>query len=237
MARRRKRADSDNDESLEQRYSSQADRVVAKDPPSLKSQDEQDRIERLRLKKKRRKELKQSKAAAAAKRKEESYELESPLNKKSQDEQNRIERLRLQKKLRKEIIQCKATAAEDKDPTSKDSKKKENHNNTFIELKKGVRYRDVVAGTGPVVQDRKKIRVAYVLRAKERFGKIIDSSNDFRFRVGRGEVIQGWDIGVLGMKRGGKRYLLVPPQAAYGQRNVGAGKGGLLFFEITVLAC
>ena len=96
-------------------------------------------------------------------------------------------------------------------------------------------YRDVVIGKGPVVQDRKKIRVTYVLRAKERFGKILDTSNDFKFRVGRGEVIQGWDIGVQGMRQGGKRYLKVPSQAGYGQRDVGAGKGGLLFFEVTVL--
>jgi FKBP-type peptidyl-prolyl cis-trans isomerase len=107
----------------------------------------------------------------------------------------------------------------------------------FVELQRGVLYRDILVGKGPVVQARKKVRVAYKLRALERNGRIIDKSNDFGFRVGRGEVIQAWDIGVSGMRQGGKRYLKVPPQAGYGQRDVGAGKGGLLFFEVTVLEC
>jgi len=53
--------------------------------------------------------------------------------------------------------------------------------------------------------------------------------------LGRGEVIEGWDLGVLGMRHGGgRRYLLVPPEAGYGRKNVGAGVGGMLFFDITV---
>lgn len=94
-----------------------------------------------------------------------------------------------------------------------------------------------MVGKGPVVQDRKKVRVAYMLRAKHRYGKILDSSQDFGFRLGRGEVIDGWDIGVQGMRRGGKRHLIVPSQAGYGNQNIGAGKGGILFFELTVIAC
>ena len=206
MGRRRKRADSDVDESLEIRYSrpSQSKDEISptetiEDPPTTLSK-EQQKIERLRLKKKLRKELKKSKA--------QERELEK------------------QKQNTKQQKMQKAPKVE-----------KLNKNKIFLSLQKGVEYRDVVIGKGPVVQDRKKIRVAYVLRAKERFGKILDTSNDFKFRVGRGEVIQGWDIGVKGMRQGGKRYLKVPPQAGYGQRDVGAGKGGLLFFEVTVIDC
>ena len=104
-------------------------------------------------------------------------------------------------------------------------------------MQKGVQYQDVIIGKGPPVQDRKKVRVAYTLRAKQRYGKVLDSSADFGFRLGRGDVISGWDIGLKGMRQGGKRYLIIPPQAGYGQQNIGAGPGGILFFEVTVLAC
>ena len=224
MGRRRKRADSDVDESLEIRYSrlSQTTDEISptetiEDPPTTLSK-EQQKVPPTTV-------------------------VVSEGNKK---ENSKIERLRLKKKLRKELKKSKAQERElqKQKQNTKQQKlqkvpkvEKLNKNKIFLSLQKGVEYRDVVIGKGPVVQDRKKIRVAYVLRAKERFGKILDTSNDFKFRVGRGEVIQGWDIGVQGMRQGGKRYLKVPPQAGYGQRDVGAGKGGLLFFEVTVLDC
>ena len=84
---------------------------------------------------------------------------------------------------------------------------------------------------------RKKIRVSYTLRSKSyTSGKIIDSSHNFGFRVGKGEVIKGWDIGLEGMKVGGSRRLIVPPGAGYGlYKDVGAGKGGDLYFQIELL--
>ena len=99
----------------------------------------------------------------------------------------------------------------------------------------GVQYQDILVGKGPVVQDRKKVRVSYVLRVGNKRGKILDSSDDFAFRLGRGEVIKGWDIGVQGMLQGGTRYLIVPPEAGYGRDNIGGGSGAILFFEVTVL--
>eukprot|EP00977_Amphora_coffeiformis_P018355 scaffold6420_cov168-Amphora_coffeaeformis.AAC.33 len=113
----------------------------------------------------------------------------------------------------------------------------ENVSGCFESLRLGVQYKDVIVGKGPVVQDNTDVRVSYKLRVEHRHGKIIDSSPDFRFRVGIEEVVKGWDIGLLGMRQGGLRYLIVPPQAGYGQENVGAGPGGLLFFEITLISC
>ena len=55
--------------------------------------------------------------------------------------------------------------------------------------------------------------------------------------MGKGEVIPGWEIGLLRMRQGGTRHLIVPPGAGYGNRNIGAGSGALLYFEITLLSC
>ena len=107
----------------------------------------------------------------------------------------------------------------------------------FQSMHLGVRYKDITVGKGPAVQDSKNVRVSYKLRAQHNRGKVIDSSPDFRFRVGKGEVVKGWDIGLLGMRQDGIRHLIVPPQAGYGRKNVGAGPGGLLYFEITLISC
>ena len=108
----------------------------------------------------------------------------------------------------------------------------------FKVLAKGVRSQDLIVGKGKMVEDRKKVRVSYVLRAKSHTtGKIIDSSHNFGFRLGRGEVIKGWDIGLEGMRVGGTRRLVVPPEAGYGRsKDVGAGKGAELFFQIELLS-
>jgi FKBP-type peptidyl-prolyl cis-trans isomerase len=104
-------------------------------------------------------------------------------------------------------------------------------------MARGVQYHDMVIGQGPIVQDRQTVRVKYKLRADNvHKGKVIDSSQNFGFRLGKGEVIQGWDIGMVGMKVGGRRLLVIPPKAGYGVgRDVGAGKGGILYFDVTVL--
>lgn len=63
--------------------------------------------------------------------------------------------------------------------------------------------------------DRKRVIVSYTLRANDQQGEILDSAKSFSFRLGRGEVVQGWDIGLAGMKGGGERVLIVPPAAGY----------------------
>ena len=103
-------------------------------------------------------------------------------------------------------------------------------------LEMGVKYKDVTIGKGPtVVTDNSLLTVMYKLKSGK--GLLIDSSKKFVFRVGRGNVIRGWDIGVIGMKVGGTRKLIVPPKAGYQGRDIGAGPGALLYFDITVLSC
>lgn len=77
----------------------------------------------------------------------------------------------------------------------------------------------------------------------DRHGPKFDSSREkdrpFRFRIGSGMVIRGWDQGVAGMKVGGRREIVVPAALGYGERGAGGGvipPGAALVFDIELLA-
>ena len=77
--------------------------------------------------------------------------------------------------------------------------------------------------------------------APDKKGRKFDSSHDrgepFRFRLGAGQVIQGWDKGVIGMKVGGMRRLTIPPELGYGARGAGnvIPPNAMLIFEVELL--
>lgn len=102
-------------------------------------------------------------------------------------------------------------------------------------MRMGVQYSDVIVGKGRAAQEKDLVTVRYKLQGGK-FGAVIDSSKKFTFRIGKGEVIKGWDIGVIGMQEGGQRHLIVPPKAGYGSQDIGAGPGATLFFDITLLS-
>lgn len=84
----------------------------------------------------------------------------------------------------------------------------------------GVQVLDLTNGNGPEAKPGKKVLVYYEGRLKTN-NKIFDSTkkgNGFKFKLGGGEVIKGWDVGVAGMKVGGKRRITCPPHMAYGQK-------------------
>jgi len=89
-------------------------------------------------------------------------------------------------------------------------------------LKGGVVAVENKIGSGTVATKGKPVQVYYTGKLKS--GKKFDScvkGKPFRFRLGSGEVIKGWDIGVEGMKVGGKRTLTIPPGMGYGSRAMG----------------
>lgn len=84
----------------------------------------------------------------------------------------------------------------------------------------GLVVQDLKTGGGAEAKLGKKIQVYYEGRLKTN-NKVFDSTKagpGFKMTLGRGEVIKGWDIGLAGMKVGGKRRLIIPPGLAYGQK-------------------
>jgi peptidylprolyl isomerase len=87
---------------------------------------------------------------------------------------------------------------------------------------------DLVEGTGPVAQAGQTVSVHYVGVAHstgEEFDSSYDRGQPLDFGLGRGQVISGWDTGIQGMKVGGRRQLIIPPQLAYGTRGAGGAIG------------
>lgn len=112
-----------------------------------------------------------------------------------------------------------------------------------ITTKSGLKYIDHKVGTGDAAVKGATVQVHYTgwLYVNNGRGKMFDSSvggQPFSFRLGAREVIAGWDEGVEGMKVGGKRELIIPPELAYGSRNVGDGlipPNSTLDFEVELL--
>ena len=102
----------------------------------------------------------------------------------------------------------------------------------------GVRWRDVQVGTGPEVHEGQRVAVHY--RGTLADGTVFDENgpadSPYSFRLGRGEVIRGWDEGVAGMRVGGTRQLVIPPELGYGARGSRRIPGNaILVFTVTVV--
>ena len=113
----------------------------------------------------------------------------------------------------------------------------------FVTLPSGVQYHDEVVGTGPQPQAGQTVTVHYTgwLDDHGKPGRKFDSSRDrgkpFSFTLGAQQVIVGWDIGVATMHVGGKRTLIIPPEAGYGERGAGGviPPGATLIFDVELL--
>jgi peptidylprolyl isomerase len=116
--------------------------------------------------------------------------------------------------------------------------------NTMSEAKtvttpSGLKYVELVEGTGVIPQTGQRIDVHYVGTLED--GTKFDSSRDrgqpFSFTIGKGQVIKGWDEGLSTMKVGGRRILTIPPDLGYGARGAGGviPPNATLIFDVELL--
>jgi FKBP-type peptidyl-prolyl cis-trans isomerase len=108
-----------------------------------------------------------------------------------------------------------------------------------VTLPSGLRYADLVSGTGasPAAGDQVEVHYTGWLENGTKFDSSVDRGQPFVFPLGAGRVIRGWDEGLATMKVGGKRRLVIPSALGYGDR--GAGRvippGATLIFEVELL--
>ena len=130
--------------------------------------------------------------------------------------------------------------------TTKKSAEKEMSKKGMAKMNKtesGLEYEDLKMGNGAVATKGQSVKVHYTgwLNNNGEKGTKFDSSVDrgtpFEFPLGAGRVIKGWDEGVAGMKVGGKRTLVIPPELGYGQRGAGAviPPNASLIFDVELL--
>ena len=157
---------------------------------------------------------------------------------------SKAERRKAEKKRRKEAARAEAARAEAASGAVDDAPRAKVAKAAHVVaaareavLRKGVRIIELAAGGGAVVEDRKRVKVRYVGRLGSPSGAVFDQGT-LSFRLGKGEVIQGWDIGVQGMRVGSQRRITVPPAAGYGKTADPGGKippNSTLCFDVEVV--
>jgi FKBP-type peptidyl-prolyl cis-trans isomerase len=108
-----------------------------------------------------------------------------------------------------------------------------------VTTESGLKYLDVTVGTGRLAElgDTASVHYTGWLADGKKFDSSVDRKEPFSFRLGAGQVIKGWDEGVMGMKIGGKRKLTIPPQLGYGARGAGGviPPNATLTFDVELL--
>jgi FKBP-type peptidyl-prolyl cis-trans isomerase FkpA len=104
----------------------------------------------------------------------------------------------------------------------------------------GVKYVDLRIGQGGEAANGKIVEVHYTgwLENGTKFDSSRDRDRPFTFRLGTGDALKGWDEGLLGMKVGGKRKLVIPPELGFGKQGVGSvvPPNAVLLYEFELLA-
>lgn len=103
-----------------------------------------------------------------------------------------------------------------------------------------LKIEEIVVGTGAEAATGSTVSVHYTgtLLDGKKFDSSLDRGEPFSFTIGQRQVIQGWEQGIPGMKVGGKRKLIIPPELAYGDRAVGnvIPANSTLVFEVELLS-
>lgn len=111
----------------------------------------------------------------------------------------------------------------------------------IVETESGLQYQDLVLGNGAVAETGSTVSIHYTgwLIDGTEFDSSIDGGVPISFALGTGYVIPGWDEGLLGMKVGGKRLLVIPSTLAYGETGAGGGlisPNATIVFEVELVA-
>lgn len=103
-----------------------------------------------------------------------------------------------------------------------------------------IKIKNLKQGDGAVAVRHSKVAVHYTgwLMDGTKFDSSLDRGMPFEFTLGAGQVIPGWDMGVEGMKVGGKRQLIIPPELGYGKKGAGGAipPNATLKFEVALLS-
>lgn len=123
--------------------------------------------------------------------------------------------------------------------TNPDTNQNVNTNPSSFEIQ-GMKVEILKEGTGEQAKSGDLVTVNYVgaLTDGTKFDSSIDRNQPFQFTLGENRVIQGWELGVLGMKAGEKRKLTIPPELGYGAQGAGGGvipPNATLIFEVELL--
>jgi FKBP-type peptidyl-prolyl cis-trans isomerase len=103
----------------------------------------------------------------------------------------------------------------------------------------GVYYRDIEVGTGPVIRGKEDLKVHYTgwLTNGVKFDSNTSDDQPLTVPLGRGRAIKGWDDGLVGMRVGGRRQLVIPPELGYGSNRAGViPPDAVLVFDIRVVS-
>ncbi|KAK0631843.1 hypothetical protein B0T14DRAFT_502575 [Immersiella caudata] len=157
-----------------------------------------------------------------------------------------------QKKLKTEAAAKEAAAQVESPASAKSDKKvqfakeleqgptgpaKDNNKLPSVRTVQGVTIDDRKVGTGRTVKAGDKVGMRYI--GKLQSGKVFDANKKgppFTFKIGKGEVIKGWDIGIVGMAVGGERRLTIPAHHAYGSKSLpGIPANSTLIFDVKLL--
>ena len=132
------------------------------------------------------------------------------------------------------LVACLAIPSLGDDPINPETMKK---------TESGLRYHDTKVGEGAKPEAGKTCEMHYTGWLWEdgkkgmKFDSSVDRGETFSFKIGKKQVIKGWDEGVMSMKAGGKRLLLIPPSLGYGQRGAGGviPPNATLLFEVELI--
>jgi len=109
-----------------------------------------------------------------------------------------------------------------------------------VKTDSGLQYWDIKEGLGPFAKAGDHVTVHYTgwFTDGKKFDSSVDAHQPYKFTLGKGEVIKGWDEGVAGMKVGGKRQLRIPPELAYGEAGYKTiiPPNATLIFDVQLLA-